>query len=328
MSALTKSISTLNPPHLPMKSSRFFADNQFRNVFALRSAGMSCRVDLLEATLNHMEEAVVILDEQANIVFWNKSAVAFTGYSSQEVLAHPFPDLYRIDPDHLDRPAVAAPSVQLQSPTLVTMSHKLGYSMPGMLRRIALHDALEAPSGEALFFYSVEELDALPHGDSAHHIDVVRSQADMHDRLEAAHHQWLSSGLPLGLLWITVDQAEALRVSHGCDACEAMLRTVEQTLQRQMKPTEIIGRWGNNEFLIVAHERTPENLAEHAQRLAGVARTADFRWWGDRVGLTVSIGISVAAEGLTLQALLNNARHAMQAALYAGGNQATEARGI
>jgi diguanylate cyclase (GGDEF)-like protein len=289
---------------------------------------MSCRVELLEATLNHMEEAVVILDEQTNVLFWNKAATAFTGYPSQDVIAHPFPDLYRIDAIHSDRPAAAAPSPQLESPTLVTMSHKLGHSLPGMLRRIALQDALDAPSGEALLFYPTEELDVLPHGDSAHRLDVERSQADVHDRLEAAHHQWLTNRLPFGLLWITVDQAEALRVSHGSDACEAMLRTVEHTLTRQIKPAEIIGRWGDNEFLVIAHERTPENLIEHSQRLAGVARTADFRWWGDRVALTVSIGISIAAEGITLQSLLNNARSAMRAALYAGGNQATEARGI
>ena len=123
-----------------------------------------------------------------------------------------------------------------------------------------------------------------------------------------------------------VDQADLLRKTHGHDACESMLRTVEQTLLRQMKPAEIIGRWGNNEFLVLAHERTAELLFEHARRLAGLARTADFRWWGDRVGLTVSIGASQAMEGDSLQALLQRARQAMQASEYAGGNRVTEAR--
>jgi GGDEF domain-containing protein len=63
-----------------------------------------------------------------------------------------------------------------------------------------------------------------------------------------------------------------------------MLRTVEQTLLRQLKPAEIIGRWGNNEYLLHARERTAELLVEHARRLVGVARTADFRWCGDLVG--------------------------------------------
>jgi diguanylate cyclase (GGDEF)-like protein len=106
-----------------------------------------------------------------------------------------------------------------------------------------------------------------------------------------------------------------------------MLRTVEQTLLRQMNPAEILGRWGNDEFLVVAHERTVELLVDHARRLAGLARTADFRWWGDRVGLTVSIGASQAIEGDTLPTLLKRARQAMQTSGYAGGNRVTEARG-
>jgi diguanylate cyclase (GGDEF)-like protein len=214
----------------------------------------------------------------------------------------------------------------LPCPTLVAMCHKLGHSVPGMMRRFVLLGSSGEPSGTALLFYPVEEVDVLPHGESGEGADIERSQADMEDRLDAAHHQWKTSGMPFGMLWITVDQAQLLRRTHGRDACEAMLRTVEQTLLRQMKPAEVIGRWGNNEFLVLAHERTAELLLEHARRLAGLARTADFRWWGDRVGLTVSIGASHASDGDTLQSLLNRARQAMQASEYAGGNRVTEAR--
>ena len=208
------------------------------------------------------------------------------------------------------------------------MNHRLGHSVPGMLRRIALRGSLGEPAGTALLFYPVEQVDALPHGESGEGADIERSQADMEDRLEAAHHQWATARMPFGLLWVTVDQAQAMRKTHGRDACEAMLRTVEQTLLRQMKPAEIIGRWGNNEFLVLAHERTAEALLEHARRLAGLARTADFRWWGDRLAVTLSIGASQAAEGETLQSLLNRARHAMHSSGYAGGNQVTEAREV
>jgi len=118
-----------------------------------------------------------------------------------------------------------------------------------------------------------------------------------------------------------------LRKTHGRDACESMLRTVEQTLLRQMNPAETIGRWGEDEFLVLARERTVERLTEHAQRLAGHARTADFRWWGDRVAVSVSIGFGQAMEGDTLQLLLCRARQAMQTSSVAGGNHVTKARG-
>jgi len=326
---------------------------------------MSDRAEMLEAALDLMDGGVAILDEQSNVMFWNKAAAALTGYAAEDLMCRPCPaDLYRIDQEHRNRTGVnAGPhrlcdlmrtsfgvesaavgsshrswvvDAELQSydgaddllelPTLVSMGHKLGHSLPGMLRKVPLRNYSGESTGTALLFYPVEEVDALPHGESGEGAGIERSQADMEDRLDAAHHLWIASRMPFGLLWITVDQAQCLRKTHGGEACEAMLRTVEQTLLRQMKPSETIGRWGNNEFLVLAHERTAELLLEHARRLAGLARTADFRWWGDRVGLTVSIGVSYATQGESLQSVLNRARQAMQASTYAGGNHVTEAR--
>jgi GGDEF domain-containing protein len=96
-----------------------------------------------------------------------------------------------------------------------------------------------------------------------------------------------------------------------------------------LRPGEEVGRWGDDEFLIISHERTPEMLAAHAQVLAGLARTADFRWWGDRISLTVSVGAAQARndqdEGLPQ--LLERARGAMESSIHAGGNCITSASG-
>jgi diguanylate cyclase (GGDEF)-like protein len=325
---------------------------------------MSDRVAMLEATLDLIEEGVAVLDEQSNVLFWNKAAASLTGYTADEMIWGRCPEkLYTIDEEHRNRVGASAkargrgapaqeaigyggaiagytnqslpdrPSegdednaASQQAPNLVAMSHKLGHTVPGMLRKCVLRDLQGTATGSALLFYPVEEVDALPHGETGDDVGIERTQAEMEDRLDAAYHQWLTTSMPFGLMWITVDQAQSLRTTHGRDACESMLRTVEQTLLRQMNPAETIGRWGNNEYLVLSHERTAELLLEHARRLVGQARTADFRWWGDRVGLTVSVGVCQAAEGDTLQTLLSRARQAMQSSGYAGGNCVTEAR--
>ena len=318
---------------------------------------MGDRMAMLEATLDLMEEGIAILDEQLKVVHWNQAAAALTGYTAQDVICRPCPgELYRVDQQHRDKVVASAeaelkagmadgggvsglsftqPVAEplqsadscLQRLTLVAMHHKLGHAVPAMLRKVPLQDSQGAPMGAVLLFYPAEEVDALPRGESGEGVGIEASQAEMEDRLDAAHHQWATSGMPFGLLWITVDQAKSLRKTHGRDACEAMLRAVEDTLLRQMKPAETIGRWGDNEFLIIAHERSAELLTDHARRLAGLARTVDFRWWGDRIGVTLSIGTSFAIETDTLQCLLNRARQAMRTSEYAGGNHVTEARG-
>jgi diguanylate cyclase (GGDEF)-like protein len=104
-----------------------------------------------------------------------------------------------------------------------------------------------------------------------------------------------------------------------------MLDKVEHALAKGLRPAEVVGRWGDGEFLVISHERTLEMLAAHAQVLAGLARTADFRWWGDRISLTVSIGAAQADPCETLAQLLERAQGAMTASLHAGGNHITSA---
>jgi diguanylate cyclase len=84
-----------------------------------------------------------------------------------------------------------------------------------------------------------------------------------------------------------------------------------------------MGRWGDDEFMVLSHECTPEQLAAHAQVLAGLARTADFQWWGDRVPVTVSIGAAQAGADASLVELMEKAKAAMFTSFHAGGNKIT-----
>jgi diguanylate cyclase (GGDEF)-like protein/PAS domain S-box-containing protein len=280
-------------------------------------------MELLEAALDSIPEGITLLGGEGQVVFWNRAAEAITGYVSMELLAMPLPDtleqllLYGARPGNL-QPGRGA---------LVHVRHKLGHEVPVMARVSALRDGLGGHIGTAAVFHPAEGLDALPHGESDENEDVQASQADLEDRLTAEFDDFMHGGLPFGVLWIAVDQAQALRKTHGAMACEAMLEKVERALAQGLRPAEQVGRWGDDEFLVISHERTPKMLAAHAQALAGLARTADFRWWGDRVSLSVSIGAAQADEAEALAQLLERAREAMASSIQAGGNHITSAPG-
>jgi diguanylate cyclase (GGDEF)-like protein len=196
-----------------------------------------------------------------------------------------------------------------------------------MARIDVLRDGLGGRIGTAAVFHPVERLDALPHGDCGDDTTVQTSQRDLEERLDACFDDFVRGGIPLGILWIEVDQAAELRRTHGLRACEAMLEIVAHSLGNGLRPTDELGRWGEDEFLVIAHERASEMLIDHAQTLAGLARTADFRWWGDRISLTASIGAAQAVEGDLLAALLARAQAAMEASVHSGGNHVTHAAG-
>jgi diguanylate cyclase (GGDEF)-like protein len=311
------------------------------------SVGIETLAELLDAALGALEEGIAVLDAESRVVAWNAAATAIAGYLRADLLSRKLPaNFYRMEAQHQaggeqgDQVRVPvgpeAAAVASGRPVPVSLRHSQGHSLPAMLRRTPLRDALGKRFGTLLRFHSVEAIDSLPRGAIDGEGDQVQqleqSQADMECRLDEAWLEWTANEVPFGVLWIAVDQAPMLRKTHGRDASEAMLTIVERTLLHGLRPMEILGRWGDNEFLVLSHERTAEMLMAHAQHLAGLARTADFRWWGDRVTLTVSIGAAQAEgtnlsalspSGSSLSVLLKAAQGAMQASIYAGGNRVT-----
>jgi diguanylate cyclase (GGDEF)-like protein len=151
---------------------------------------------------------------------------------------------------------------------------------------------------------------------------VRQSRAEFTERLENEYERFVRERVPLAVLWITVDQARELRKTHGARACETMLETVERTLANGLAPGEQLGRWSDDEFLVFSHEKSAKAIDAHAQMLARLAGAADFRWWGDRISLTVSVGASMAEPGETLADFLERAQTAMQNSTQSSGNHA------
>jgi diguanylate cyclase (GGDEF)-like protein len=280
-------------------------------------ASMADRAELVEAALDVYPEGLALLDEAGHVVVWNHDAEIITGHASANILGRELPKALE---------SLTGCGV-IERGTLVHVRHQRGHDVPAITRRLILRDPLGARIGTASVFHPAEHANALPHGDTSEGSEVRASQAELRDHLEAEHERFLLEGVPLGVLWINVDQAEAMRKTHGARACEAMLENVERTLANNLCAGDEVGRWGDDEFLVLSHEPRGEVLANHAQVLAGIARTADFRWWGDRLTLTVSIGAAEAENGEALPEVLRRAHDAMQASVHAGGNHVTLAPG-
>lgn len=290
------------------------------------------RTALLEAALDSRQEGIGLLNPNGEVVYWNQAAESITGYAARELVARTFPEaLVALMPErNRTEEAHGGDARPEGNRALVRVTHKLGHAIPVLMRLVLLRDRLGERVGSAAVFHPVESLDALPHGEAAGDGTVEESCAELEERLQFEFEDFARSGPPFGVAWIAVDQAGELCKTHGANACHEMLGKVRRALAQGLRPGEVMGRWGDDEFLIIAHERTAGMLAAHAQMLVGLARTADFRWWGDRVSLTVSMGAAQASSGAqeSLAQLLARARGAMAMSSEAGGNRATLATAL
>ncbi|MYN03679.1 diguanylate cyclase [Pseudoduganella sp. DS3] len=142
-----------------------------------------------------------------------------------------------------------------------------------------------------------------------------------HDRLgqvlAAAH----SSEHTAAVLVLTIDRYSGIKISHGPQACSALLSHVATALARVLQPGESMTRLLGCQFAVIipglAREEDVLGLAERV--LEAVKRP--MPWHNDNVATSASIGIALAGDGRDSAAVLRAAHVAMAQALSLGGNR-------
>lgn len=293
---------------------------------------MGDRTELLESALDAMQEGIVLLGIEGEVAFWNQSAEATTGFATAEVIGRAIPHaLEPLSPEFLEqKPWNPAEHTQSERGVPVQVRHKQGHGKQLMARATVLHNGLGKCIGTAVLFHPAKSLDALPPGACRDSAANTADEVELKEHLRREFDDCLSGGVAFGVLWIKIDQTYGLHKTHGAGACKAMLEKMEHALAAGLRPAEVLGHWGEDEFLVISHERTAEMLAAHAQLLVGLARTAEFKWWGDKITLSVSIGAAQARQEREdgLEQLLIRAQQAMEISADSGGNCATAAQGV
>jgi PAS domain S-box-containing protein/diguanylate cyclase (GGDEF)-like protein len=294
---------------------------------------MTDRIELMEAALDSYPDGIVLLGLDGEPVFWNQAAQEITGYAATELLGRLLPEeleqLLQAEGHHQE-PAQRS-DLKGGGRAVVELRHKHGDVLRVLTRVTVLRNGMGERIGSVVAFHPAENLNLQAEDSDSEDASASELRADMMERMLIQFDNFKTAGTPFGILRTSIDQAEALAKTHGAGAQQTMIGKLQHALAHGLRHGEEVGRWGENEFLILTHERDEEALMERAQTYVGLARTADFRWWGDRVSITVSIGAAQAVKdpsgelAESLSELLKRARQAMETSIREGGNRATAA---
>lgn len=291
--------------------------------------------EIYRTILQRLSAGVYFVDRGQHIVFWNRGAEEITGYLSQQVLGHHMAENFlehvnqenrQFDGDDLPLNAALRNGKEIEE--RATIRHKDGHPVNVRVRAIPLRDEFGKLLGAAEFIEPTEPLlwqddrknELALHGcldRSTGALTREYMETQLREHLETFEHH----SIPFSVLLMQVDHLDELKAKHGSGAVTAVMRIVAQTLLNGLRTPDLLGRWTDTEYLIVAAECGENDAPRVAERLRRAVGGAEAQWWGDRLKVTLSAGAAAIKSGDSADALVARAERALRKATVAGGNR-------
>jgi diguanylate cyclase (GGDEF)-like protein/PAS domain S-box-containing protein len=293
--------------------------------------------DLHETVVENLFDGVYYVDRKRTITYWNPGAERISGYPADEVVGRRCYDniLGHVN-EHGDKlclttcPLVRAMAQRRGVEQEVSLRHKDGHRVPVHVRCQPVRDHEGAVVGAVEIFnddhayrdalHRIGDLEKLSSTDSLTGL-VNRRTAEISlcSRLREA----LEANWPLGILFVDVDEFKAFNDVRGHAVGDAVLRTVARSMAASLRESDLAARWGGDEFVVLSAASDRAQLGALARRLCSLVGASSAESGGEQLGITVSVGATLATPTDTDQTLLERADRALYESKVHGRNQIT-----
>lgn len=126
----------------------------------------------------------------------------------------------------------------------------------------------------------------------------------------------------LSVMMVDIDWFKHVNDTWGHAAGDIVLQAVAQCCQKALRSTDIIGRWGGEEFVIILPEADQQAACLIAERIRRNVSEMNINLSGNTIHVTVSLGVTTLMPGrTTLESLVDYADKALYMAKQGGRNQ-------
>lgn len=129
------------------------------------------------------------------------------------------------------------------------------------------------------------------------------------------------SGTPFCVAMIDLDHFKRVNDSYGHAAGDAVLRAFAAAVHDTMRMTDIFGRYGGEEFLMILVGAAQEAALEAVERIRATVAAHDWRAIVPDAKVTMSAGLAGFRKGESVEKLLQRADRALYEAKHGGRNR-------
>jgi len=294
-----------------------------------------------ETLLDSLDEAVLFIDRARIIRYWNRGAEKLTGFSRSETIGGScsLNCIFLVE-DDTGAPTDCKGPCQIEKAFTegvpvekdTYLLHREGHRIPVAWRAIPYRKTPNAPVEGVLEVLSPNST----RFDYEKKLEEMRRLALLDPLTELGNRRYFERELNLrfeekrrygasfGILFLDIDHFKEVNDTWGHDIGDRVLRMIGRTLSQSVRPFDILGRWGGEEFVALVINVNASQIAGVAEKLRLLVQQTTLRLTqATPLYVTVSIGATLAQDDDTPDMLIRRADALMYRSKQEGRNRVT-----
>lgn len=279
--------------------------------------------NLLSQVLENMDAFVYIKDSDSRYLYVNENVANLFGLPADRIIGHLQADIL---PAETDKEFLRTDRAVFEAG-----------------RKVAAEEVINKPGGETMYCWSIKiplfnqgEPDRLigistditeiielknryHHFASIDHLTGVLTRRFLFEQVERQLKQSQRRNARMGVLLIDLDLFKGVNDTYGHLFGDTYIKATVEACQRTLRTSDMMGRLGGDEFIIVIDDTDQSGIVSAAKRcLSEVLKTTIETPEGKMLSLSVSIGVALSGPSSTADQLIAKADSALYEAKKAG----------
>lgn len=271
--------------------------------------------------LENLFDGVYFVDRRRRITYWNKGAERISGFKPGEVLGRSCADNLLM---HVDNAGTVLCSsgcplrATMQDGEVreveVFLHHAEGHRVPVVVRATPLRDeqgeivgAVETFSDNSNMIEALKRVDQLNQEAHQDPLTGIGNRRYIEMKIKTSLAEFNQNYQPFGLLMLDIDRFKRVNDEYGHDVGDQVLKMIASTIEKNIRTTDNIGRWGGEEFLVLVHNLDLNHLHWISDKLRALVASSYLPVSGKLVQVTVSVGATLVKPADSLATLVKRA---------------------
>lgn len=274
----------------------------------------------LLAIVQSIDVGVVVLDRQYNVEVWNSFMENHSGRSARDAAERSFFELFpevdevwfRNKVENVVTLGTAAFTIWEQRPYLVRFKNyqpitgveDFMYQNTTILPLMATNSKIEHL---CVIIYDVTSVavnkrqlqsisDQFKHLSRTDRLTGLNNRGHWEEELKREHARHRRYGSNAALVIFDIDHFKKVNDSYGHQAGDTVIRSVAQVLREQLRDTDIAGRYGGEEFVVLLPDIDAAGGRIFAERLRTLVECLQISHDGQVIPFTISLGVADLSE--------------------------------